>query len=70
MSVASEAFDPSKVTEKDRSETLKKLQGQRQQAVMSEFLRSFMKSAKVSRNDSVVIEGKGSAVPITADMDQ
>jgi hypothetical protein len=70
LSVASESFDRSKLTEKDRSETLKKLQGQRQQAVMSEFLRSFMKNAKVSRNDSVVVEGKGSAVPLTADLDQ
>jgi hypothetical protein len=65
-----ESFDPSKVVEKDRTEAKRKLEAERQQAVMGEFLRSFMKTAKVSRNDQVVVHGKGGNVPLTADLDQ
>ena len=66
-SSAAEAFDPSKASPKDRSTMLTKLQGQRQQALMSEFMKSFMKGASVSRNDMVVTGHKGSAMPVTAD---
>jgi hypothetical protein len=70
VSVSSESYVPSKVTDKERAEVLKKLRGQRQQVVMGEFMRSFMKNAKVSRNDLVVVQGKGGNIPLTADLDQ
>ena len=60
-----EAFDPAKVTAKERAETLSKLQNQRQGDIMSEYTKALMKKASVSRNDRVVVGGKGSAAPVS-----
>ncbi len=65
---AEEAFDPSKVTAKERNEVQGKLQSQRQQSILSDFMKSYMKSASVSRNDRVVTgKSGGGSAPVTAD---
>ncbi len=65
--VDEENFDMAKVTPKEKSETLAKLQSQRQNEIMGEFTKAFMKKASVSRNDRVVVGGQGAHVPVTPD---
>jgi hypothetical protein len=67
MMIDQQAFDLSKVTAKEKAETLAKLEGQRQSEITSEFIKAWMKKAKVSRNDRVVTGGQGSQVPLTQD---
>ena len=59
MIVDQESFDPAKVTPKERSETLSKLEGQRQSELLSDFIKASTKKASISRNDRLVVGGKG-----------
>lgn len=59
------AFDPSKVTAKEKSETLSKLEGQRQGEILSEFIKASMKKASISQNDKVVKGNRGTSTPVT-----
>lgn len=63
----SESFDPSKITPKERQDTLTKLQGQQQSEILADFIKASMKKASISRNDKVVVGNQGSHVPVTAD---
>jgi hypothetical protein len=62
-----EAFDPSKITAKERQDTLAKLQSARQQEILSDFTRESMKKASISRNDRVVVGNQGQHTPVTSD---
>ncbi|MCW3101507.1 MAG: hypothetical protein JWL77_7125, partial [Chthonomonadaceae bacterium] len=62
-----EVFDPSKLTEKEKTETLAKLQNQKQSELLSEFIKASMKKATVSRNDRVVVGNAGAQTPVTPD---
>ena len=63
-----ESYDPSKVTAKERADTISRLQYQKQSELVAEFTKAWMKKASVSRNDKIVV-GKqgGQAVPVTPD---
>ena len=62
-----ETYDPAKLTGKERQETLAKLQGQRQQEIMSDFIKESMKKSSISRNDRVVVGKQGAPVPVSSD---
>lgn len=62
-----EAYDPSKVTPKERGEAYSKLQTQKQNEILTELMKSWTKDAKITRNDKVVVGGGGSNVPLTMD---
>ena len=62
-----EAYDPSKVTAKERSETFSKLQTQKQNEILGDFMKSWTKHAKITRNDKIVVGGGGSNVPVNPD---
>ncbi len=62
-----ETFDASKVPEKEKAETLAKLENQKQSEILSEFIKASMKKASVTRNDKVVVGGQGQNVPVTPD---
>ena len=62
-----EVFDPAKITAKEKTETLTKLQSQKQSEILSEFIKASMKKANVTRNDKVVVGKQGSSVPVTPD---
>jgi parvulin-like peptidyl-prolyl isomerase len=50
-----ENFDPSKLTAKERQDTFKKLQSQRENEFISEFIAGASKKASISRNDKIVL---------------
>jgi len=62
-----ESYDPSKVTEKERADAVAKLQSSKQNEIYSDLLKSWTKSAKIVRNDKVVLGNGGSNVPVTAE---
>ncbi len=67
-----ETFDPEKITQKDRADALARLEGQKQNEIFSELIKTWMKKASISKNDKIVgaaTKGGGPAnVPIDADM--
>ncbi len=62
-----ETYDAAKVTEKERTETATRLQSMKQNEIYNDLLKSWMKKAKITRNDMVVVGNGGSNVPVTAD---
>ena len=62
-----ETYDPAKVTAKERSDAYSKLQTQKQNEILSDLMKSWTKTAKITRNDKVVVGNGGSHVPVTAD---
>jgi hypothetical protein len=62
-----ETYEPAKVTEKERQEAANRLQYSRQNEVLSEFIKTWMKDAKISRNDRVVVGNQGQHTPVTPD---
>jgi hypothetical protein len=62
-----EAYDPTKVTAKEKSDTLAKLESQKQSEITSEFTKSLMKKASISRNDKLVVGKQGGSVPLDMD---
>jgi hypothetical protein len=64
----SESYDASKLTAKERQDTLAKLESQRQSEILQEFIRESMKKASISRNDKLVVGGqKGAPISPTSD---
>jgi len=62
-----ESFDAAKVTDKEKSEAYSKLQNQKQGQIFGDLMKSWMKTAKITRNDRVVVGNGGSHVPVTMD---
>jgi hypothetical protein len=62
-----ESYDAAKVTEKERSETSSRLQSMKQNEIYNDLLKSWMKKAKITRNDRVVVGNGGFNVPVTAE---
>lgn len=62
-----ETYDAAKVTEKEKSEAYSKLQNQKQSQIFGDLMKSWMKTAKITRNDRVVVGSGGSQVPVTLD---
>ncbi|MBS1958888.1 MAG: SurA N-terminal domain-containing protein [Bdellovibrionales bacterium] len=67
MVADTESFDAAKVTPKERSEVTARLQNAKQSEMTSEFIKSWMKKASISRNDRVVVGGQGQHIPVTPD---
>ena len=63
MVVDEEAFNPAKVTEKERSDAYARLENQRQSEMLQEFIKSYLKKASVSKNERVVKTGQGGKGP-------
>jgi hypothetical protein len=62
-----EGYDASKTTPKERADVASRLQGQKQSEVMSDFMKSWMKKASITRNDKVVVGGQAGAIPVSPD---
>ena len=62
-----EAYDASKVTAKDRTEMLNRLQYQKQSSLLADLIKDWSKNASISRNDKVVVGGQGQHIPVTMD---
>ena len=62
-----EGYDPAKITVKERNELTSRLQSQKQSELTGEMIKAWTKKATISRNDAVVVGGKGSNVPVTPD---
>ena len=62
--VDQESYDPAKVTPKERTEMASRLQNQKQSEILSEFMKTWMKKASISRNDKLVATGKGKPMPV------
>ena len=62
-----ESYDPTKVTAKERGETYTKLLTQKQNEMLGDFMKTWTKHAKITRNDKIVNGKGGSNVPVTAD---
>ncbi len=62
-----EGYDASKITPKERNEVLARLQNQKQSELTQDMIKAWMKKATITRNDAVVVGGKGSSVPVGMD---
>lgn len=62
-----EVYDPKKITPKDRTETAQRLRSGKNAELAGELMKAWTKEAKITRNDDVVVGGKGAAMPVTID---
>jgi len=53
--VDQQAYDPSKVTAKEKADAMNRLQYQKQSEIMAELIKSWAKSASIQRNDKVIL---------------
>ncbi len=63
--VDAETYDAAKVTEKERTEAGARIQSMKQSEIYGDLLKSWMKDAKIKRNDRVVVGNGGANVPLT-----
>jgi hypothetical protein len=67
VAVATEAYDPAKITEKEKSAAFTKIRGDKQSEVLKGFVDDFMKNSRVSPNADIVKSGKGKGLSLTLD---
>jgi hypothetical protein len=63
-----ESYDPKTMTAKERADAVSKIQNEKQNEILKNFVNAFMKQAKVSKNDRLITGGKsGGSAPLPMD---